>query len=254
MLCGIYKITNQTNGKSYIGQSKNIEVRWKNHKTDSNNPNGDNYDYPLYRAFRKYGLENFTFEVLEECSTSLLNEREEYYINKYNTLYQGYNQVKVNQGGTKLTPRQVLDIIEELKTNTTENTEQIGAKYNVSGRIIRGINTGEYWYDETLTYPIRARYVSAKSNGSHLWICKECGKEITKGSTLCVDCGHIAQRKTIRPTREELKKLIRTTSFTQIAQQYGVSDNAIRKWCDAERLPRKKSEIKNYSDEEWNLL
>jgi len=58
-------------------------------------------------------------------------------------------------------------------------------------------------------------------------------------------------RTTVRPSREELKKLIRTTAFTKIAEQYGVSDNAIRKWCIAEHLPSKKTEIKKYTDIEW---
>ena len=39
--------------------------------------------------------------------------------------------------------------------------------------------------------------------------------------------------------------------FTQIGTKFGVSDNAVRKWCDKYRLPRKASEIKSYSDEEW---
>lgn len=48
MTVGIYKITNNINNKCYIGQSRNIEKRWRDHKYS-------NLDYPLYRAFRKYG-------------------------------------------------------------------------------------------------------------------------------------------------------------------------------------------------------
>ena len=51
--------------------------------------------------------------------------------------------------------------------------------------------------------------------------------------------------------REELKTLIRIKPFTQIAKMYGVSDNAIRKWCKSEGLPSKSSEIKLYTDNEW---
>ena len=64
----------------------------------------------------------------------------------------------------------------------------------------------------------------------------------------------INQRMVERPSREELKQLIRTTPFTTIAKQYGVTDNAIRKWCDFENLPRTKKEINSYSDEEWELI
>ena len=64
----------------------------------------------------------------------------------------------------------------------------------------------------------------------------------------------MAQRKVIRPSREELKQLIRTIPFTRIAEQFGVSDNAIRKWCKAENLPSKKSEINQYSVSEWEKI
>jgi len=55
-------------------------------------------------------------------------------------------------------------------------------------------------------------------------------------------------------TREELKQLIRTTPFIKIGQQFGVSDNAIRKWCDKFNLPRKSTEIKKISDKDWEKL
>ena len=55
-------------------------------------------------------------------------------------------------------------------------------------------------------------------------------------------------------TREELKNLIRTTSFLQIGKQFGVSDNAIRKWCKNYELPYKSIEIKKYTNEEWDKI
>lgn len=56
------------------------------------------------------------------------------------------------------------------------------------------------------------------------------------------------------PTRAELKRLIRNKPFTQIGIDYGVSDNAIRKWCDTYGLPRKKGEINKYAEKEWNNI
>ena len=65
-------------------------------------------------------------------------------------------------------------------------------------------------------------------------------------------------KKTITPlrniTREELKRLIRTVPFTQIGIMFGVSDNAIRKWCDKYNLPKKSTEIKEYSEDEWRNI
>lgn len=83
--------------------------------------------------------------------------------------------------------------------------------------------------------------------------CVDCGKVIYPGSTRCNSC-EASSRKAKHIPRDELKALIRTTSFTQIGKIYGVSDNAIRKWCDNYNLPRKVSDIKQISDEDWKLI
>ena len=62
-MTGIYKITNMINGKCYVGQAVNIKRRWKKHKEVAFNNKDPGYSYPLYQAIRKYGLENFAFEV-----------------------------------------------------------------------------------------------------------------------------------------------------------------------------------------------
>lgn len=73
-MIGIYKITNKINGKFYIGQSVDIDRRFMEHRT----PHGTMNSIKL--AMRKYGMENFSFEVIEECSEDKLNEREMYWI------------------------------------------------------------------------------------------------------------------------------------------------------------------------------
>lgn len=84
--------------------------------------------------------------------------------------------------------------------------------------------------------------------------CIKCGKPILSNSTYCINCYNISQRKIERPTREELKTLIRKLPFTAIGKQYGVSDNAIRKWCEFENLPKTKKEINLYTDKEWEEI
>ena len=111
-MIGIYKITNKLSGKTYIGQSNDIERRLKEHKHKK--------DIPVEMAIQKYGVENFIFEVLEECAIDELDEKEKYYINLYNT-YRG-NGYNCNEGGgcsnyenngrTKLTNEDVYDIRE----------------------------------------------------------------------------------------------------------------------------------------------
>ena len=86
--------------------------------------------------------------------------------------------------------------------------------------------------------------------------CTECGKILGKrnNSGLCVSCTNKKHRKVERPSREELKNLIRTTPFTTIATQYGVSDKTISKWCKAEGLPSRKKDINSYSNTEWEKI
>ena len=67
MSCGIYKITNKVNNHSYIGQSVNIENRWVDEKSRAFNPNSESYTSTLSKAFRKYGVDNFIFEIIALC-------------------------------------------------------------------------------------------------------------------------------------------------------------------------------------------
>ena len=95
-----------------------------------------------------------------------------------------------------------------------------------------------------------------EENKTKEYFCLKCGKKITKYSKsgLCPDCFSFTKRKVDRPTRQELKTLIRTLPFTQIGIIYGVSDNSIRKWCDKYNLPRKKKDIEEYTDEQWSKI
>ena len=98
-MCGIYKITNNINGKIYIGQSVNIQQRWCQHKWEYKKENRLEYNSIIHKAFRKYGIENFSFEIIEECSPNLLDEKERYWISKLKTLQpNGYNVMEGGQG------------------------------------------------------------------------------------------------------------------------------------------------------------
>ena len=93
---GVYKLTNLTNQKVYIGQAVDIGERFKQHTKC-----GLGIDTPsnmLYAAMLKDGVENFTFEVLEECERGQLNDREKYYIDFYRAQEHGYN---MSRGGAR---------------------------------------------------------------------------------------------------------------------------------------------------------
>lgn len=84
--------------------------------------------------------------------------------------------------------------------------------------------------------------------------CIDCGKIIDKNATRCVECNAKFQRRVIWPERDELKDLIRNNSFEELGRRFKVDGNAIRKWCDKYGLPRRKKDIKAFSDEEWANL
>lgn len=93
---GIYKITNQENGKCYIGQSVDVSKRWKDHAKC-----GLGIDAPLgnqlYNDMQTYGIWKFSWELLEQCPREQLNEKERYYINLYQSQDFGYNSTKGNK-------------------------------------------------------------------------------------------------------------------------------------------------------------
>lgn len=88
-MTGIYKITNLINNKSYIGQSLDIELRFKQHKEAIQNSNIS--WYPVARS-ESNSINDFNFEILQTCSPTELDELEEYWIKKYNTYKNGYNK------------------------------------------------------------------------------------------------------------------------------------------------------------------
>ena len=87
-MIGIYKITNLKNGKVYIGQSADIEERWKQHKKALMN-SGKAW-YPLARE-ESDNIDNFKFEIIQECKPQELDELEEYWIEEYKSNIEGYN-------------------------------------------------------------------------------------------------------------------------------------------------------------------
>ena len=87
---GIYKITNIENQMCYVGQAVNIADRWKQHIK-----RGIGAEAPtrnkLYPAMLEIGVENFTFEIVEECDKSKLNEREDYWQEFFHAKDFGYS-------------------------------------------------------------------------------------------------------------------------------------------------------------------
>ena len=86
----IYLITNKINNKKYVGKTTTtIEKRWLEHIADSKKEKCE--IRPLYRALRKYGIDNFFIKEIEKCDIKNLSKREQYWIQYYNTYENGYN-------------------------------------------------------------------------------------------------------------------------------------------------------------------
>lgn len=90
----IYVITNDINGKQYVGKTNNtVEERFREHVSDSKKRRCEKR--PLYSAMNKYGVEHFHIRALEKCSAEKSAEREEYWIAKLNTYgHTGYNATR----------------------------------------------------------------------------------------------------------------------------------------------------------------
>ena len=237
-MTGIYKITNLITNMSYIGQSLNIEKRWNEEKRRAFLKNDKSYNYPLSKAFRKYGLKNFSFEILEECSQDLLNEKEKFYISKYNTFYNGYNQTLGGDNAIIKPKENIIGIIQDLE-NTDMLHREIAEKWNISIEMVQGINTGRYWYQENKNYPLQKQHKNYPQNVKVSHNCQICGKEISQQATLCVECYRIKSRKVPRPEPKDLQDylILVKGNFSQAAKHFGVSDNAVRKWCKNYNIP-----------------
>ena len=129
MSCGIYKIENLINGKIYIGQSINIEKRFKQHIYNDSN-------MAIHRAIVKYGADNFDMSIVELCDKELLDEKEIYWIEYYDSFNNGYNNT--TGGGCE----------RKKYTNHMKPVLQLDKEYNIlqvypsiaNATIITGIN------------------------------------------------------------------------------------------------------------------
>ncbi len=258
-MIGIYKLTNKVNGKCYIGQSVDTHRRYLDHKNTAFNINSGCYDYPLYRAIRKYGIDNFDFQVLEECPQNILNEKEKYYIsiyNSYNNEY-GYNQ---GPGGEyagnnlqKLTSEQVDEIIAILKTSLVSPTD-IANNYGISVTTVHKINVGATPYlISTETYPIRPplHTLCDDNNGGYAFKqptrCTVCGKIGIRGKTYCESCRRKAfQKVDDRPTALDLARMIKCVGFNGVGKKYRVTTSAIKRWCETYKIPTTRKELINW--------
>lgn len=129
----IYKITNDINDKIYVGQtSGTLEERFKQHKKKMNSE--DRKTYPLYNAMRKYGVEHFAIEALEE--TDNLQEREQYWIKYFDSYNNGYNATHGGDGQVRTDYNLIVDLYSK-GFSGIEIANQIGVTKNTVYRALK---------------------------------------------------------------------------------------------------------------------
>lgn len=133
IISGIYKITNLVNNKFYIGSSKNIYRRWKDHRKITTRKKYKNY--PLYSDMIIYGLKNFKFEIIEKCDNiSKLKELEYNYIISLKPQYnRGIPWSKNNNSNNSNNNKNKICGIYKITNNITGDF-YIGSSKNIKGR------------------------------------------------------------------------------------------------------------------------
>lgn len=169
----IYKFTNKITGKTYIGQTNDIEKRKRGHKSESFNPKANGYNLPFHAAIRKYGWENFEFEILEEIPDEFgreyLNEREIFFISYYKSLVDenGYNLTKGGEGCNKgpltfeeqVQLSKIFDVeqVKDIQSMLLDGYEyfEIMSKYpQLTDSFLSNINLGWNFKRDDLSYPL----------------------------------------------------------------------------------------------------
>ena len=156
-MVGIYMYQNKINKHCYIGQSIDIQKRRWDHQSDYKCEKSSSYNCQFYQALRKYGFENFEFSILEECLKEELDDKEIFYIKKYDSFKNGYN---ATEGGLNLSSnlnnpehieksKKILEKINKKQKNekhpraklTNEEVKNIRIKY------LKGYSLDNIWQD-----------------------------------------------------------------------------------------------------------
>lgn len=107
----IYKVSNIVNNKVYIGKTiETINTRWTRHKWEAFDVSSPLYNIHFYRAIRKYGIENFKIEIIEEATNDKLTEREKYWIKQFNSYNDGYNSTLGGEGAIRYEDEDFLEL------------------------------------------------------------------------------------------------------------------------------------------------
>lgn len=155
-ICGIYRITHKESGKSYVGLSVDIYARWKQHKSFARTGRKS----AIYSALSKYGVDAFTFDVIEECDKNSLEERERHWIAELNTVENGYNLTFGGESNKDVSQstRQKMSLAQTGKKQSEETRQKRAEKLRgikrtaeqnaAKSALMRGVGKGRKLSDE----------------------------------------------------------------------------------------------------------
>lgn len=221
--CGIYVIVNSVNDKVYVGQSVNIQSRWYAHVDSSKHNRQDSYTL-IHAAMRKYGIQNFHYEILEECKYEMLNEREVYWIKEKDSYNNGYNMTLGGEDSKgESNGRSILTLgeVEEIRLayNSHIPFREVYKKYEdkISKRGLQKI-----WRNETWQHVMQEVY----TDENRKWHSTYAKSHQQKGK------GNNAQKAC---SEEEIKRMreLRSTglSYEKIGKILNRSRTVVRKYC-----------------------
>ena len=156
----IYKITNKTNNKIYVGMTSNINFRWKygHIRTAKKLINGENIGYKslLYDAMKKYGIDNFSIEIIEECPIEIMGEREELWIEKLKSRDPsiGYN---ICRGGSRGPGGPMF--------SGHKHSEETRCQMSANRKGDRNSNYGNRWSQSQELRDLHSKLSSGENNG-----------------------------------------------------------------------------------------
>ena len=184
-MIGIYLLTNLINNKKYVGQSKRLMERLGEHYRSAQpelykQKNEKDSNVSIHQAMQKYGICNFSFQILEICTLEELDNKEKYWINYYDSFNNGYNETKGGQQNFALKgekhsqaklKQQDVDIIKNLLSQNYSLEDIIKDFPFVSKSTISMINNGKIWIDRGRIYPIAklsTNHIGSKNGRSKL--------------------------------------------------------------------------------------
>lgn len=270
-MTGIYKITNKINGKMYVGQSIDIFDRWRQHEQ---NHRLKLSNFAIYRAFDKYGFENFEFSVIEETTKEQLDEREVYWIQTLHTylkdpLCNGYNMTLGGEGNASIDAEIVCALwnegksVIEIATITGHDRSAVRKylvdcpNYNEYEARSRGNRTmWENRGESVEQYTLTGKYIDTYSNlanaerhtgvsAKNIW-CAVSKKSLSAGGyqwKYCID--NSVMLDITKKTKKQRQPVVRmnkdgtTTIYESAAEasrQTGIDATQIRRVCQGKSL------------------